>query len=239
MTAELAQVADRIPRARMSGVIARLRRGQSLRLATISEGMDDADRRVLLRLADDVQDCATPEFLGSVIEALYLRRDKASMEPAVVWTGPVLQKSVFSPTLLATRDVVRSASRRLLIAGYRITADALGAIGVWDAGSKSVSVDLVANERDVSESDLQIMIAKGVNVRMVRSAENALAKFHVKAIVADGLTALVGSANFTSYGQNNNVELGLIVSGSTASRIEGLLDEYMALAESAGWVLSR
>lgn len=54
--------------------------------------------------------------------------------------------------------------------------------------------------------------------------------FHAKVIVADGIRAYVGSANLNRHSRETSMELGLLVSGIAATRIDKILDKVRDIA---------
>jgi len=233
----LSAVVDGIPRGRLGGLLARLRSGQELQVAVLSEGLDRDDRDKLLKLALATDGAASPEFLANVIDALYDRLGARPPDPEVVWTGPRVAGD-FTPTLVAARNIVDGARIRILVAGYQVTAATLDRLGIWSAIERGVVVDAIVNSPDLIQNDYQIMVAKGVRVHRAASTKGDFSKFHAKAIVSDGTLALVGSANFTSFGQTANVEIGLLVAGSVAATIESMLDSYLSAGLLTGWLIT-
>jgi phosphatidylserine/phosphatidylglycerophosphate/cardiolipin synthase-like enzyme len=52
--------------------------------------------------------------------------------------------------------------------------------------------------------------------------------FHAKALVADGVSAYLGSANLTEYGMARYLEMGTLVSGAMARQIKQILQAVLA-----------
>lgn len=231
---------DQIPRARVAGVITRLRAGQSFKVAVLSEGLDRDDRSKLMRLADSIGSTTPPAFIAAVLEEIYARAALAPVSPEVVWTGPRVEGigCTYTPTVVAARSIVDGASGRIIVAGYRITAPALDRLGIWSAVERGVQIDAIMNDKDVDELDYQVMVSKGIRVHRAAPAAKDFAKFHVKAIVGDDSSALVGSANFTAFGQTSNIEMGLWVTGTVAATIQAMLDKYLEAARSTGWLIT-
>jgi phosphatidylserine/phosphatidylglycerophosphate/cardiolipin synthase-like enzyme len=216
-----------------------MRRGERIKLAVLAEHLDRVDRDQMSRLADIVADNASPQFLADLIEEMYDQESRSEGDVEIAWTGPRLQGKVdYTPTIVVARRIVDSATQTLLIAGYRITASTLENLGVWSAIAKGVVVEAIVNSKDLLEVDFHIMLAKGVHLHRAAPSANDYSKFHIKALIADGHSALVGSANFTSLGQESNVELGVYLVGSTAAKIEEMLRRYVASAASTGWIIS-
>ncbi len=220
-------------------MLSRLGDGQDFRVAILSEGLEFSDRNKLIQLADELGRKAPPAFVAGLLNELYDRSADRVPAPEIVWTGPRIEGSCrYTPTIVAARRIVDGALRRILIAGYRVTVTTLETLGVWSAVDRGVAIDAIVNSHDILELDHQIMVSKGLRVHRAAPASNDFAKFHVKALVSDGQSALVGSANFTSLGQTSNVEMGLWVTGSVAAMIEEMLDSYLQAARCTGWLIS-
>jgi phosphatidylserine/phosphatidylglycerophosphate/cardiolipin synthase-like enzyme len=56
--------------------------------------------------------------------------------------------------------------------------------------------------------------------RSLAEGEAHRASLHAKCVVVDGIRALIGSANLTEAAQQRNIEIGVVVSGTTAEAIE-------------------
>lgn len=239
LDSRLSAVVECIPRDRIAGVLSRIARGQSLRVAVAAEALTRVDQGLLLDLAPYVAgNHATTEFLGATLESLYKFKSALPPEPEAVWTGPRLGGNAsYLQTLIASRSIVDGAMRRVLIAGYCISMSALDRLGLVSAIKRGVAVDVIVNSRELSEEDYLAMIAQGIHVFRAAPTTADYSKFHVKAIVADGSTALVGSANFTSLGQGHNIELGVLTSGRSAATIEEMLDDYLRSAAATGWII--
>ncbi len=239
MKSSIAVLVKDVPRARIAGVLARLRAGEPFRIAILSEGLDGEDRLRFLKIAEEIEDLAAPPFIAMAIDALYEQSSALSPDPEVVWTGPRVDAGCdYMPTLVAARKIVGAALRRITIAGYQISASTMERLGVWSALDRGLIVEAIVNNKEVLESDHRIMVSKGVRVHRVTSTSSNFAKFHVKALTSDGASALIGSANFTPFGQTTNIEMGLYVVGPVAAHIEAMLYRYLETARSTGWVIT-
>lgn len=239
LTGQLAQIVASVPRARIAGLLSRLATGQALGVAVSAEGLDRRDRASLLALECYLSSAdASPQFISATLEALYLASSSRTLDAQVVWTGPrVPGSTAYLQTLVIARKLVEDSRERILIAGYSITMPALERLGLASAIARGVSVDVIVNKAQLGESDYRAMLAQGIRVFRAAPSAGDFSKFHVKAIIADGKNALVGSANFTSLGQSHNIEIGLYVSGSAARSIESVLDGYLKNAAATGWVV--
>lgn len=239
INSHLSAVVKEIPRGRLEGFLSRLGRGQGLRVALLAESLGRQDERLLETLEQYVKSgLVSSEFLAASLEALYDSRASLPAAPLPVWTGPKLSGGTdYTHTLVACRSVVESSKSRILIAGYCVTIAAIERLGLTSAIARGVTVDVIVNSQELVESDYLAMVVQGLRVFRAAPSAADYSKFHVKAIVADGSTAIVGSANFTSLGQSQNIELGMMMSGAAAIAIESILDDYLGMASATGWVI--
>lgn len=144
--------------------------------------------------------------------------------------------------VLATRDVVQTmlegARTSILVAGFEFSEPSIRRLLIR-RGIDQIAVTVVGDRQRGSAREL--LKDWPPHARPLRALENIepatpwqAALFHAKAIVVDGDTALIGSANFTTGGVKNNIELGIRLTGAVASQIEQLT---LRLAH-AGWLVS-
>lgn len=143
--------------------------------------------------------------------------------------------------VLATRDVVltmlEGARSSILVAGFEFSEPSIRRL-LMRRGIDQIAVTVVGDRQRGSAREL--LKDWPPHARPLRALENIepatpwqAALFHAKAIVVDGDTALIGSANFTTGGLKNNVELGVRLTGSIASQIEELTAKLARL----GWLV--
>jgi phosphatidylserine/phosphatidylglycerophosphate/cardiolipin synthase-like enzyme len=160
-----------------------------------------------------------------------LSRDESRGTHAVklVATAPIS-----TPELATTRDtvldLVATAQRDLLVLGFGLTDDGLYEALVGAAG-RGVAI-MIVGER--SRDDLLAFarrwpatVPTALFLQMVEPPAGESSIMHAKVVVADQLRVLIGSANFTSGGMNNNFELGLRVDGPVATSIVRLVSSLL------------
>lgn len=236
---QIASLVVNTPRSKISRFLDRIKRGEALEVALILEAVANRELAAIEHICeyDGLRENAV--LLGELIDSAYRNRSALPKEPRIAWTGPKLDPALRSTrTGIAARSIADGASKRILIAGYHITSQILEEIGIWAAKSRGIAVTVIVDGKSLHASDSNIFRAKGLQLFEVRGANKDYAKFHVKAIIADGNSGLLGSANFTSLGHGSNVELGLIFDGQIALAIENVLREYLRVAESTGWIIS-
>ena len=235
----IATLAADIPEERLAPFLARVKAGIRFETALILESVDEPELSSVRALFLNVHFEDRHPLLAALIDAEYRKVSRAAAAPIIVWTGPKLDPELdYQRTGTSIRNLVERARTRILIAGYHATSETLEAMGIWAAKARGVEVLVMVSGSDLKAADKEIFQAKGIRLESIVSATGDFSKFHAKAIVADGVNAIVGSANFTTLGQNHNVELGLLVEGRTASTIERVLRSYLRDAASTGWTVS-
>lgn len=137
-----------------------------------------------------------------------------------------------------TREValslIQTATTELLLAGYAIRDQTFIHV-LCDKGLRGIAVTVVSDRtEDDARRLLEAWPADAAPLRAFRGIEAASGHslMHAKAIVADRDRALVGSANFTTGGFRNNIEVGVEVRGPVATDLAKLFDDLIA----AGWI---
>lgn len=179
--------------------------------------------------------------------------------PEIVLTRPrapsLLDEVIGSDTTLSvhienTEDAFTSlaASSRHTLTIMTPFLDVVGArwaVTLFEAASESVSKELILRFLDDSSSDqypeglpsiltdLQRMKVKIFDYAVPRpDTPTFFETFHAKVIIADGVRAYVGSANLNRHSKDTSMELGMLVSGPAANRLNVLLDKVRRIAKS-------
>lgn len=166
-----------------------------------------------------------------MLRAIELRHQDIGAEPVrirlVATVPPALRVTA------ATRDVaeslIRSATSELLVVGYSVREPDFLRL-LLASGMAGVSVTVVSDRgEDDAKAILESWPAAASPLRAFRSVEPVQGRslFHAKAIVADRLRTLIGSANFTAGGFRNNIELGIELDGPVSLEIVGLIERLI------------
>jgi phosphatidylserine/phosphatidylglycerophosphate/cardiolipin synthase-like enzyme len=153
----------------------------------------------------------------------------------LVATLPAVDRNV-----LATGDVVRTllggAKRSILVVGFELNEPTMKRL-LFRRGLDGVDVTIVADRNRGSARELlKDWPAAARPLRAMENVEPAAVVpglLHAKVIVADRATALMGSANFTSGGIRNNLEIGLRVSGKPVDELLRTMERL----EKLGWIV--
>lgn len=218
---EPVQVADLVP----AGTAAAVARDLS---ALVASGGAPQPLAILLRMLADEREAA--ERAGDVVD--------------LVWSGPEAPGSLNRDTSVVVRELFEEAVRSVLIASYVVDAGAKARaifepLAVRLDRGDALDVQLVVNiprppgdPRPGGEivakwaAHFRTAVWPGRVLPTVYYDPRALdtggpvrACMHAKFVVIDERVALVTSANFTEAGQVRNVEAGLRVVGTAASRL--------------------
>ena len=171
----------------------------------------------------------TPELSGaSVASALRAAAAAAAAVRAehavsLVWTGPTTDVTGLRATRSVLNTLVANATQSLVLVSFVSYDVAELTAGLADAIKRGVEVTLILETPDDPGGNLTIdtnhpfePIKKAANVycwpKETREAFFAKsARLHAKCVIADRSSALITSANLTSAGINDNLELGVLI----------------------------
>jgi phosphatidylserine/phosphatidylglycerophosphate/cardiolipin synthase-like enzyme len=141
----------------------------------------------------------------------------------VVWTGPTTGEVPVRLTREALVDVVRAATRRLIVVSFAAYKVPEVVAELKAAMARGVDVRLVLEDEVVDGAAAFAELAGSASLWVWPSAQRPKlaaghASMHAKAAVADGRMAFVTSANLTGHAIAANMELGLVVDGGPVPR---------------------
>jgi hypothetical protein len=173
-------------------------------------------------------EAATLAILDAVLSE---RRLRPTTLVDLVWTGPEIAGASSRDTAVVVRELFASAHHSVLIAGFAFDhgADILAPLHavMRDHGVEATlyldiprapagTADLAEYARRAIDRFLIANWPFGAPIPEVRYdprtvSPDSLVSLHAKCIVIDDERALVTSANFTSRGQERNIEVGVLV----------------------------
>lgn len=179
----------------------------------------------------------------SILDAVLAERAKYERPaPELVWTGPEGAQATARDTAVILRDLFESAKARVVLAGYSFqnAPDVLGPLhnSMRERGVEAVFfIQVEQLERPVSnpEAAIQAQLQHFIDTNwpfgqpfpQLYCDRRALrpgppwSSLHAKCVAVDGLRAFLSSANFTSRGQERNIEAGVLLHDPTfASQLE-------------------
>ena len=167
-----------------------------------------------------------------------------------MWTGPDVAASAARDTAVVVRELFARAERSVLVAGFSFDhgADIFKPLhrAMRDRGVEA-SIFLDLHRAPGTEPDVNAHVRREIDAFLVanwpfgapiprlyydpRTVEpTSTASLHAKCIVVDDRRALVTSANFTSRGQERNVEVGVLVESEKFAR--ELIHQWRNAAEA-------
>ena len=127
-----------------------------------------------------------------------------------------------------TEELIKKAKNEILILGYEVSD--VGVIRILgERSAMGVSVQIFIDKNQASIHDLyrhwppnagELVIWEGVE----HHTGGTFSSLHAKALLVDQATALIGSANLTRSGLDNNVEVGVIVTGRVARDLRNFIE---------------
>lgn len=179
------------------------------------------------------------------IEAIRAGRSvrQACPEVQIVCTTPVGTPVPVRATFATTIEMIRTATREILVVGYLFTGGAkevlreLAAVGQ----ARGVQVTLVGNRLSEHVGLLKsIWNRRGSRPNLLsREMDPAdpLSALHAKLLVRDRCDALITSANLSSHGLHHNVEIGIRVKAPEMSSLVDFVQSMVSGGEltHVGW----
>ena len=164
--------------------------------------------------------------------------EAAKQHVDVVWTGPLVTPVSLRRSAAVLLELIQSAQHEIVIMSYAsfVIPDALRALR--EAHSRGVQMHFILESEDDSAGRLSrdgadafkpLGGAVGVNFYTwprIKRPPGAL--LHAKAVIVDGHSALVTSANMTDNAISANIEIGFLIKGGDApariyQHIKGLI----------------
>ena len=152
----------------------------------------------------------------------------------IVWTGPSLNTEMdVGNTKQVIERMLKSANDKVTIVDYRITSKAESIVEELNKCLKEgVDIDLIvdnhrANERELRKCFSEISLARP-RIFIRKEKESKYFKMHAKVIIIDDVQMLIGSANLTKLGTEDNFELGVLINGPIVRTMLKLLNLMIA-----------
>jgi cardiolipin synthase len=157
---------------------------------------------------------------------------RAEHSVSLVWTGPPTEALGLRSTRAVLQTMVANAGETLLLVSFATydVGDLVAALG--DAAGRGVDLTLILETPDDPGGPLHLVpphpfASLRSHARFFRwpaetreAAFAASARLHAKCVIADRASAFVTSANLTSAGINDNIELGVFFdAGSLPERL--------------------
>ena len=180
----------------------------------------------------------SPDELCAALSAALATAENVRKQGAldILWTGPQSKAVPVRRTEQALCEVVDSAKKDIFIVSF-VAYKAEKVYGaVRRAIDRGVRVSFLTEASKENGGSLEVDPAKGLRKKFPEAAfyqwipadGKTAAVVHAKCAIADGHIALITSANLTGAAMDNNMELGLLVTGYDVAK--RLKDHFAALA---------
>ncbi|MGC5002645.1 DISARM system phospholipase D-like protein DrmC [Streptomyces sp. DT203] len=158
----------------------------------------------------------------------------------VVWTGPASSVQTSRLTSAVIGELIDSAAREILLVSYASYPPKSLSAALTAAAARGVEVTLLLEQQTDNpkfQGSASFVDLTATRLGWPAQYRESGASLHAKIIVVDRQTALIGSANLTSYAFEKNLECGILlrdaVHASAIARHLDALRETGILAESA------
>lgn len=183
-----------------------------------------ADLNAAWRESSGLAGAAVALALEAAIEA---RRQVRPTELEVVVTGPASPAAPVRLTSQVVQQLIDQALARVMLvsfSAYRV-ANVIDALDRAVARGVSVQLVLESAEQLPGWTDANAYAKYQVFEWPVSERQPASAKLHAKAVIVDGQSVLLTSANLTNAAFDQNLELGILCrGGKTAGQIQQHFD---------------
>jgi phosphatidylserine/phosphatidylglycerophosphate/cardiolipin synthase-like enzyme len=166
----------------------------------------------------------SPDYVAGALASAATAVDRARRHQTidVVWTGPDSGSGTGRLTAAVVVGLISEATTEVLLVSYAAHSEPSVEHALADAVARGVDVTLVL-ERHVDNPSYSFTgpVYPDLPARRLSwpsSHRLAGASLHAKVIVVDEKTALVGSANLTSWAIERNLECGILIRGGDQPR---------------------
>jgi phosphatidylserine/phosphatidylglycerophosphate/cardiolipin synthase-like enzyme len=132
----------------------------------------------------------------------------------------------------ALKDMLREAKYEILLCAYSVTGGASEILEEFEMCLKrGISFKIVINRLQNQPQDIQdyfINLASFYPHCQIYNFNDSVKELHAKVIIIDRSVALIGSANLSQRGMNQNYELGTIIKGEEVSVISKCFDSLLS-----------
>ena len=172
---------------------------------------------------------------------------QAEHKVSLVWTGPATAPVSLRSTRSVLNTIVANATESLVLVSFASYDVEELTAALAEAIARGVEVKLILETPD--DPGGQLVIGPTHPFAPIKDSASfyywpleareaffaATARLHAKCVIADRSTALITSANLTSAGINDNIELGILVE---AGPLPGRLQEHLELLIEDGTLAS-
>ncbi|MEM3402430.1 MAG: phospholipase D family protein [Candidatus Hadarchaeales archaeon] len=148
---------------------------------------------------------------------------------AILATGDLLVGGGVRSFESVIMDLIRAARSEIQIAAYSFDLSFVSVLEeLSHIGKTGVRITIVTRAISTQHPKVQTALKRlAEDQRVVEFPDSPTGRLHMKVLVIDRNSAIVGSANFTMGGLISNHELGVWLTGQEAWQIGSLLDRLV------------
>ena len=187
----------------------------------------------------------TPTALGLALATAAQSEQAHRQAPQLelVWTGPASRAIPLRRTEQVLLQLIRETTERLLIVSFAVYKIQAIANALAEVVARGVQLSLCLESANASEGKIAFDTLKAFTPQVAQNAtillwpldkrdkneDGKYGSLHAKVAIADGKTMFLSSANLTDYAMNLNMELGVVIHGSSLpAQVEKHFQELLA-----------
>lgn len=160
------------------------------------------------------------------------KRFQEELSLEFVWTGPVPEGSSFRRTDQALLELIRDAQETLTIVSFAVYKIPEIMDALQQSIMRGVSLTFIFEVPEASDGKIAYNVASSIHSKLLGQAkllnwakdkrpvdsEGKTGSLHAKFAIADHQKIFVSSANLTHYAMTLNIEMGVLIHGSSSAR---------------------
>lgn len=162
-----------------------------------------------------------------LITELQKIKNENESKTSLVWTSPIIFNEKADNTSSTMREMINSSVQRITLVGYVIQPNTSEIFETLiQASKRGVKVRLIFNKAETYLKYIIKMWQDKVPLPIIYSYNPVMkgTSLHAKVLIIDSLDILITSANLTSFGIHQNVEMGIRHQGNPAKNAEELIE---------------
>ena len=170
----------------------------------------------------------------AIITASYVKESIGKQE--LIWTGPNDSEIRFRNTETSLNYIINKSNNRIFITSYAVYMPEAILESLIRAEERNVKIEFLLESSVEHGGAMQIdsvallkkYLQNAIFYEWCSENKNNKSSMHAKCAVADGINAIVTSANLTSKAMNDNIELGILLEGGPLPRvIQSIFDDMI------------
>lgn len=209
--------ANQLPTPFTATLAAALRAGPDAVRALRQQSLGSASKAAVERALTIAKAGDGPYLAGVLVGYQRASREQPSITP--VWTGPDSSAGGSRLTLAVVADLIDQAEHEVLLVSYATMPSAEVRDALIRAVDRGVAITTLFERTEDNPSfsghPNPLVGIPAHQLTWPGGSRESGAAMHAKILVVDRRCALIGSANFTGYGVERNLECGVLIRGGT------------------------